>query len=171
MKMALSKTTQALLMFLALLLVPIVEAFQGCGRTLPTTTIAQPRCSPVVVTGRSWSQESMATSTAVFNQQPSENDNTAEEQKRRSEAIGGTGVEGKTLLFLGFFLSAWFFTVPTEFRHARICDERETAANPEVCTTPGMFGSKVVDYYKGGGGIKWDFTVADETKAFFEDRP
>lgn len=86
----------------------------------------------------------------------------------RSDRIGGTGTEGKTLLILGFLLSAWFFTVPPEFRRTRICSESETKQFPEVCMTTDQFANKVAEYYKNGGGIQWDFSVAPGTKEYFD---
>ena len=59
-------------------------------------------------------------------------------------------------------INIWFFTVPPEFRRARLCSEMDTAAYPEVCMTPKMFASGIVDYYKGGGGIQWDFSIAED---------
>ena len=59
-------------------------------------------------------------------------------------------------------INIWFFTVPPEFRRARLCSEMDTAAYPEVCMTPKMFASGIVEYYKGGGGIQWDFSIAED---------
>ena len=99
---------------------------------------------------------------------PEKDDVDRNEARRRSDAIGGTGTEGKTLLILGFLLSVWFFTVPPEFRRSRLCTEAETAQNPDVCMTCEQFVGKVVDYYANGGGIQWDFSVAKETKDYFD---
>mmetsp|Transcript_52350 Transcript_52350/g.126623 ORF Transcript_52350/g.126623 Transcript_52350/m.126623 type:complete len:200 (-) Transcript_52350:79-678(-) len=59
-------------------------------------------------------------------------------------------------------INIWFFTIPPEFRRARMCSEMDTAAYPEQCMTPKMFASGIVDYYKGGGGIQWDFSIAED---------
>ena len=40
--------------------------------------------------------------------------------------------------------------------------------NPDVCMTGEQFVDKVVDYYANGGGIQWDFSVAKETKDYFD---
>ena len=77
---------------------------------------------------------------------------------------GGTGLEGQTLLLLGFLLSAWLFTIPPEFRRKNLCGEEDTIRRPDVCITPGQFASNVAEYYRNGGGIQWDFSVADSTK-------
>jgi hypothetical protein len=86
----------------------------------------------------------------------------------RSDRIGGTGTEGKALLILGFLLSAWFFTVPPEFRRTRICSVSETQQFPEVCMTADQFVDRVAEYYKSGGGIQWDFSVGSATKEYFD---
>jgi hypothetical protein len=59
-------------------------------------------------------------------------------------------------------INVWFFTIPPEFRRARLCSEMDTAAYPGVCMTPKMFASGVADYYKQGGGIQWDFSIAED---------
>lgn len=98
---------------------------------------------------------------------PSEDEDLAE-ARRRSQKINGTGAEGKTLMLFGLLLCTWFFTVPPEFRRQRLCDELQTAANPGVCMTGGQFKDKVVDYYANGGGIQWDFSIAQETKDYYD---
>ena len=47
----------------------------------------------------------------------------------------GTSVRGPLLLALSLFICVWFFTIPPEFRRARLCDEAETAAYPDKCMT------------------------------------
>ena len=91
-----------------------------------------------------------------------------EEEKRRSDAIGGTGLEGKSLLLLSILISVWFFTVPPAFRRSKLCSEAETAQYPDVCMTAGQFSNRVIEYYQNGGGIQWDFSIAPETKAYYD---
>lgn len=66
---------------------------------------------------------------------------------------------GKYLLALVFAVCVWFFTVPVEFRRTKICTEVQTRDFPDVCMTSAQFTSGIADYYKNGGGIKFDFSV------------
>ena len=92
-----------------------------------------------------------------------------EEARRRSDAIYGTGwTQGIPLLIIVFLWNLWFFTIPPEFRRSRLCDEADAAAYPERCMTANQFASGIVEYYKGGGGIQWNFEVGSSTREFFE---
>lgn len=69
---------------------------------------------------------------------------------------------GAVLLAIVLVINAWFFTIPVEFRRTRLCSEMDTAAYPEQCMTPNQFAGGIADYYREGGGIKWDFSVAKD---------
>lgn len=54
----------------------------------------------------------------------------------------------------------WGFTVPPEFRRARICDAAQVEQFPDSkCITFSDWSRKVMEYYQNGGGIHWDFSV------------
>ena len=89
-----------------------------------------------------------------------------EEQKRKSASVGGMNT-GIVLLLVSIVVNLWFFTIPPEFRRTRICSEQESAEYPDICMTERQFASRIAEYYKGGGGVQWDFTVAPETKEFY----
>ncbi|KAG7356982.1 hypothetical protein IV203_001670 [Nitzschia inconspicua] len=66
---------------------------------------------------------------------------------------------GGVLLAIALLINVWFFTIPTEFRRTRLCNETDTRAYPELCMTPKMFVSGIAEYYKTGGGINFDFSI------------
>mmetsp|Transcript_16469 Transcript_16469/g.28709 ORF Transcript_16469/g.28709 Transcript_16469/m.28709 type:complete len:179 (-) Transcript_16469:399-935(-) len=78
-------------------------------------------------------------------------------QAKVDEALG---IErGLVLLAIALLINIWFFTIPTEFRRTRICNEFDSAAYPELCMTAEQFKTGISDYYKNGGGIKFDFSI------------
>ena len=118
--------------------------------------------------GNSSPRHSSAAS-GIWSKKVSSSEEQMREDIRRSEAIGGTGLEGKSLLLLGLLICLWGFSVPPEFRRSRFCSEAQIAENPDsMCITGGQFVNKVVDYYSNGGGIQWDFSIAQETKEYFD---
>lgn len=63
---------------------------------------------------------------------------------------------------LGFVLIAniWLFSVPPEFRRAKICTEEQVIQYPNSnCMTSTSWINGIGDYYKNGGGIEFDFSV------------
>mmetsp|Transcript_6931 Transcript_6931/g.9792 ORF Transcript_6931/g.9792 Transcript_6931/m.9792 type:complete len:166 (-) Transcript_6931:44-541(-) len=56
----------------------------------------------------------------------------------------------------------WLFSIPPEFRRARFCTEADTAIYDQ-CWTVQSWSSGVADYYKNGGGIKFDFSIDPAT--------
>lgn len=57
---------------------------------------------------------------------------------------------GSVLLAIAVLINIWFFSIPTEFRRTRLCNEVDTQAYPELCMTPKMFVNGIADYYKSG---------------------
>lgn len=109
-------------------------------------------------------QRNMKQPATLFAKEPL-SDEERKEAIRRSDRIGGTGLQGKAILAMGCLLSAWIFTIPPSFRRHNFCTEADTIKYPEVCTTTSKFAADIKEYYANGGGIKWDFTVADSTRA------
>jgi len=75
--------------------------------------------------------------------------------------------EGRGAILLGIVLlfNVWIFSIPPSFRRAYICSSpacEEQRCNDCVTLTEWTDGIK--DYYQNGGGIQFDFTVAQETK-------
>ena len=71
---------------------------------------------------------------------------------------------GIYLQLIVFGFCAWMFTIPPEFRRAHFCNADTDRATQE-CVTEGEWIQGVKDYYAGGGGIKWDFSIDPKTKA------
>jgi len=73
--------------------------------------------------------------------------------------VGGLR-EGKYILIFAMLLSVWLFSIPPEFRRARLCSVEDVALYPERhCTTFRAWREGVVDYYAKGGGVSFDFSV------------
>lgn len=85
--------------------------------------------------------------------------------------VQGTG-RGLILFTIVMAGCIWLFSIPPEFRRAHFCivercvQERSKCYN---CVTFSEWTVGVQEYYRGGGGVEFDFTVADETKAFWKD--
>ena len=72
---------------------------------------------------------------------------------------GGLG-RGKILLAIVMLANIWAFTIPPEFRRARLCNEEDVKLYPERnCTTFKAWRKGVAEYYANGGGINFDFSV------------
>lgn len=69
-----------------------------------------------------------------------------EERVNRALGLG----RGAVLLAIVLLINVWFFSIPTEFRRTRLCNEFDTQAYPELCMTPKMFVNGISDYYKNG---------------------
>jgi hypothetical protein len=70
--------------------------------------------------------------------------------------------EGAVIFTVVFAVCVWIFSIPTEFRRARFCSEEQSATYAQ-CKTVGQWTSGVADYYKNGGGVKFDFSIDPAT--------
>lgn len=72
-----------------------------------------------------------------------------------------TGLKrGAILLPIVLLVNVWMFSIPVEYRRARICSEQQVRENPNSkCMTADSWKQGVADYYANGGGIKFDFSV------------
>jgi hypothetical protein len=81
---------------------------------------------------------------------------------------------GIPLLFSVLLICVWFFTIPPEFRRQRYCGSSnyclENRAECNNCKTVGELQKDIQDYYRNGGGIKWDFSIDPVTKAEFDSK-
>jgi len=91
--------------------------------------------------------------------QARKNDLSSEE--RGSDNVNSLiGIDrGMYLWAIVIALNLWFFSIPVEFRRTRICSEADTIAYPTKCMTSEQFRTGIADYYKNGGGIKFDFSI------------
>ncbi len=80
---------------------------------------------------------------------------------RNNENADPTGLKRGLVLFpVVVLIATWLFTIPPEFRRARICTEQQVIDNPgSKCITAGNWVKGVQEYYRNGGGIKFDFTI------------
>ena len=92
-------------------------------------------------------------------------------QSKMESQVDGTG-RGVALFSVVIAVCIWLFSIPPEFRRAHFCvvehcvQERSKCYD---CVTFSEWTAGVQEYYRSGGGIKFDFTVADETKALWRD--
>ncbi len=72
-----------------------------------------------------------------------------------------TGMKRGLILFPTVLLIAiWLFSIPPEFRRARICSEQQVIDYPDSkCMTATNWVGGVKDYYMNGGGVQFDFTI------------
>jgi hypothetical protein len=64
-------------------------------------------------------------------------------------------------------ICVWSFSIPPEFRRARFCPNPtcvENRASCNDCVTFSEWKIGVSDYYKGGGGVNFDFSIDPATK-------
>jgi len=68
--------------------------------------------------------------------------------------------QGVIILPLVMLGCIWLFSVPPEFRRARICNEEDVRLHPEKnCTTFATWKKELAQYYKDGGGVEFDFSI------------
>jgi hypothetical protein len=74
------------------------------------------------------------------------------------------GLKNAPFILLGaVVLGIWLFSVPSDYRRARLCSEQQVIDNPgSRCMTFETWSNGIVDYYKNGGGVNFDFTVEKE---------
>ena len=61
---------------------------------------------------------------------------------------------------LAMFVNVWMFSVPTEFRRAKMCSEEQVLLYPDSnCMTFKSWKEGIAEYYANGGGVKFDFSI------------
>mmetsp|Transcript_17376 Transcript_17376/g.35700 ORF Transcript_17376/g.35700 Transcript_17376/m.35700 type:complete len:161 (-) Transcript_17376:236-718(-) len=82
-------------------------------------------------------------------------------QERGSDKVNSLiGIDrGLYLWAIVIAINIWFFSIPVEFRRTRICSEADTRDFPTRCMTSQQFTSGIAEYYRNGGGIKFDFSI------------
>jgi hypothetical protein len=92
-------------------------------------------------------------------------------QSQNEVQVDGTG-RGSVFFALVLVGCIWVFSIPTEFRRAHFCFVEQCIQERSKCydcVTLSEWTTGVQEYYCNGGGVEFDFTVADETKAFWKD--
>jgi len=78
---------------------------------------------------------------------------------------GGGSIDGTDVgIYIQIFVlmvCIWLFTMPPNFRRAHICAPQDD----DGCVSFQQWTEGVADYYKGGGGIEWDFSIDPKTLA------
>jgi hypothetical protein len=124
------------------------------SRRKPSTSIQKIFCN---VVASNCPSTKFSSSTRLFAQNDSEDRTTNYEY----------GTErGSVLMAIVMAFCIWTFSIPPSFRRAHICytppcvEQRSACSD---CVTGEEWISDVVDYYKGGGGIQWDFSIDPKT--------
>jgi hypothetical protein len=91
---------------------------------------------------------------------------TVQQMASKGKYDYGSG-RGKIIQVIVLAVCVWSFSIPPEFRRARFCTTSrcvESRASCNDCVTFSEWKVKVVDYYKGGGGVNFDFSIDPATK-------
>lgn len=103
------------------------------------TVVSWPRCQ----------SDCSVPSTALFAEPP---------QRNVNDIIGIQ--RGLYLLGIVFLFNIWIFSIPPEFRRAKICSEEQVRLFPDSgCMTADQWVGGIQDYYANGGGIEFDFSI------------
>ena len=89
------------------------------------------------------------------------------EREKDAVSYDGSG-RGRYLFGLVLFICIWQFSIPPTFRRAKFCPPacaKERALCRKPCVTIEEWTSDIVQYYKNGGGIQWDFSIDPNTLA------
>lgn len=85
-------------------------------------------------------------------------------------AVDGTG-RGLVVMAISLFACVWIFSIPPEFRRAHICTSNRPSVvvdgSSSTCVPLGAWVDDVADYYKGGGGVHFDFSIDQSTRDFW----
>ena len=86
--------------------------------------------------------------------------------EKKNQYDDGTGA-GNIIFACVLAICVWLFTIPPDFRRAYFCPDsiycREDQSLCENCVTWNEWFNAIRDYYKGGGGIQWDFSIDPKT--------
>lgn len=83
----------------------------------------------------------------------------SEPKKKSTSEILGID-RGLYLIAIVLLFNVWIFSIPPEFRRAKICSEEQVIQFPESgCMTGAKWASGIKDYYANGGGISFDFSI------------
>ena len=99
-------------------------------------------------------------STRIFSSEPPTN------QKKKMTTNEIIGIDrGLYLIAIVMFINVWIFSIPTEFRRAKICSEEQVIQYPNSgCMTGSKWVEGVKDYYAKGGGISFDFSIEKKSQ-------
>jgi hypothetical protein len=70
---------------------------------------------------------------------------------------------GLVILPIVLALCVWMFSIPTEFRRARLCSQEQVVLYPDSkCITFQDWTGGIANYYRNGGGVQFDFSIEDK---------
>ena len=156
---------QMKLLALFYLIVSLTITVDAFTTTLTTTPISRPTTSFVNPVQQQGKQQVISTSFTTS----STTNTRLYERKEPYKGMGGNdGLRrGLVLQIIVFGICAWLFTIPPEFRRAYLCPAdiycQEEGSCSRDCVTTSEWISGVTEYYKGGGGIQWDFSIDPNT--------
>ena len=84
--------------------------------------------------------------------------------EKKNNVLAEYEERGKYLFAIVMFAIIWSFTIPPEIRRQHICFSRNcrldnTGKFCYDCVSFGEYADQIAEYYKGGGGIKFDFSI------------
>jgi len=87
---------------------------------------------------------------------------SAEAKSAYFDKINGMG-PGMYLFIIVLLINVWEFSIPVEYRRNKFCSaaQVEQQLDPHCMTFQG-WASGIADYYKGGGGIHFDFSIEEK---------
>jgi len=91
--------------------------------------------------------------------------NSPEKGPQKSKYASESEARGAIIFGLVMAVNIWFFTIPTELRRGHWCFTDKCAANRSRCNdcqTVSEWSRDVKDYYSGGGGIQFDFSIEEK---------
>ncbi len=98
------------------------------------------------------SRTNNADTTRLYNSQGDQRPDFQKESEQR----------GLVILGFAFLLCVWSFSIPPEFRREHWCFTDNCVENRSTCydcVTVSEFYNQIKDYYAGGGGVNFDFSV------------
>jgi hypothetical protein len=93
---------------------------------------------------------------------------TLNAEKKKNEVSYDGSDRGRYLFALVLFICIWQFSIPPSFRRAKFCPPacvKERTLCRSKCVTFEEWTSDIVQYYRDGGGIQWDFSIDPNTLA------
>lgn len=96
---------------------------------------------------------------------------TPNPRRKSGDSVYGQG-RGSVLLGVVLLLNVWIFSIPPYFRRVHWCATPTCIENHvacDNCVTVSEWTAGIAEYYRNGGGIEFDFTIAPETKKFWDD--
>jgi hypothetical protein len=86
--------------------------------------------------------------------------------RKPNAGLDGTGTRGPIIFSIVLLGTIWLFSIPPEFRRAHICTAERCIVNRAACSdcqTVEEIKDGIIQYYKNGGGIQFDFSIDPTT--------